>query len=62
MTEPTTAMEYLALLKLKHAEWDKLLKAEQERPQPDTFLMGQYKKHKLSLKDEIEQLEKALFQ
>jgi hypothetical protein len=32
MTEPTTAMEYLALLKLKHAEWDKLLKAEQERP------------------------------
>ena len=62
MTEPTTAMEYLDLLKLKHAEWDKLLKAEQERPQPDSFLMAQYKKHKLSLKDEIEQLEKALFQ
>ena len=62
MTEPTTAMEYLALLKLKHAEWDRLLKSEQERPQPDAFLVAQYKKHKLSLKDEIEQLEKALFQ
>ena len=62
MTEPTTAMEYLALLKLKHAEWDRLLKSEQERPQPDAFLVAQYKKHKLSLKDEIEQLEKTLFQ
>lgn len=61
MTEPTTAMEYLALLKLKHAEWDRLLKAEQDRPQPDSFLVAQYKKHKLTLKDEIEQLEKALF-
>jgi len=58
--QPTTAMEYLALLKLKHAEWDKLLKAEQERPQPDAFLMAQYKKHKLSIKDEIQQLEQML--
>lgn len=61
MTEPTTAMEYLALLKLKHAEWDRLLKAEQDRPQPDSFLVAQYKKHKLTLKDEIVQLEKTLF-
>ena len=59
--QPTTAMEYLALLKLKHAEWDKLLKAEQERPQPDAFLVAQYKRHKLSIKDEIAQLEKELF-
>ena len=59
--EPTTAMEYLALLKLKHAEWDKLLKAEQDRPQPDAFLVAQYKKHKLSIKDEIDHLEKTLF-
>lgn len=59
--EPTTAMEYLALLKLKHAEWDKLLITEQERPQPDPFLVTQYKKHKLSIKDEINQLEKTLF-
>ena len=58
--EPTNAMEYLALLKLKHAEWDKLLKAEEERPQPDTFLLAQYKRHKLAIKDEISQLEKAL--
>ena len=58
--EPTNAMEYLALLKLKHAEWDKLLKAEQDRPAPDAFLMAQYKKHKLAIKDEIDQLEKAL--
>lgn len=61
MEEPTTATEYLALLKLKHAEWDKLLKAEQERPQPDAFLLAQYKKHKLAIKDEIDQLEKTLF-
>ena len=59
--EPTTAMEYLALLKLKHAEWDKLLKAEEERPQPDALLVAQYKRHKLSIKDEITQLEKELF-
>ena len=58
--EPTNAMEYVALLKLKHAEWDKLLKAEEERPQPDTFLMAQYKRHKLAIKDEISQLEKTL--
>ena len=59
--EPTNAVEYLALLKLKHAEWDKLLKAEEERPQPDAFLVAQYKRHKLAIKDEINQLEKALF-
>jgi hypothetical protein len=39
-----------------------IVKSGTRTPPPDAFLVAQYKKHKLSLKDEIEQLEKALFQ
>lgn len=54
-------LEDLELLKLKHSEWDKLLKEEQMRPVPDTFKLQNYKRHKLDLKQQIEEVERQLF-
>ena len=55
-------LEDLELLKKQHAEWDRLLKKEQERPSPDVALVQNYKKHKLQVKEEIQKVEKALFE
>ena len=54
--------EDLELLKKQHAEWDKLLKAEEERPFPDSQRLQDYKKHKLKIKEEIQKKEKELFE
>ena len=54
-------LEELELLKKQHAEWDTLLKKEQERPLPDANLIQSYKKHKLQLKEEISKVENDLF-
>ena len=54
-------LEDLELLKKQHAEWDKLLKEEQERPAPDMRLIQDYKKHKLKIKEEIQKMENELF-
>lgn len=55
-------VEELELLKKQHAEWDRLLKKESERPLPDAALIQRYKKHKLRIKEEIQALEAELFQ
>lgn len=54
-------LEELELLKKQHAEWDKLLNEEEERPQPDFSLIQRYKRHKLKIKDEIRETEEELF-
>ena len=54
-------IEELELLKKQHAEWDSLLKKEQERPFPDMQLIQNYKKHKLKIKEEIQKTENELF-
>ncbi len=61
MTETNQTLEDLELLKLKHAEWDRLLKEEQMRPMPNAFNIQNYKRHKLEVKQKIEALEKSLF-
>ena len=58
----TATIEELELLKKQHAEWDKLLENEVQRPLPDAALSQRYKKHKLRIKEEIQQVEKELFQ
>ena len=54
-------LEDLELLKKQHAEWDKLLKEEQDRPAPDMRLIQNYKKHKLDIKDKIQKVEEQIF-
>ncbi|MGN0919415.1 MAG: DUF465 domain-containing protein [Alphaproteobacteria bacterium] len=54
-------LEDLELLKQQHAEWDKLLRKEEERPFPDRQLIQSYKKHKLKIKEEIQKTENELF-
>lgn len=54
-------LEDLELLKKQHAEWDKLLKEEEERPYPNRELIQRYKKHKLKTKEEIKKKEEELF-
>ncbi len=61
MSEINKTLEDLELLKLKHAEWDRLLKEEQERPMPNSFNLQNYKRHKLELKQKIEEIEKLMF-
>ena len=54
-------LEDLELLKKQHTEWDRLLKREEERPQPDSALIQYYKSHKLKTKEEIKKKESELF-
>ena len=54
-------LEDLELLKKQHAEWDKLLKEEEERPCPNVELVQKYKRHKLKIKEKIQETEKELF-
>ena len=54
-------LEEIELLKKQHAEWDKLVAAEEARPVPNADLIQRYKKHKLKIKDEIRETEEELF-
>ena len=56
MSEEKT-QKHLAALRVKHAELDKLIAEENERPHPDDLKINEYKKQKLRFKDEIEQIE-----
>ncbi|MBE6454869.1 MAG: YdcH family protein [Alphaproteobacteria bacterium] len=50
--------KHLAALKAKHADLDAKLLEEESRPLPDTLKIQEYKKQKLAVKQEIEQIEK----
>ena len=50
--------KHLLALKEKHAEYDRLIAEEGKYPYPDDAKIKEYKKHKLALKQEIEEIEK----
>ena len=54
-------LEDIELLKKQHAEWDNLLKEEEARPLPNQTLIQDYKKHKLKIKEEIQEKEEEFF-
>lgn len=51
--------KHLLALKEKHAELDIKLTEEEARPLPDSFKIQDYKKQKLAIKQEIEEIEKG---
>lgn len=53
-------MKRLAALKVKHAELDTLISAEEQHPHPSDDKIREYKKQKLKAKQEIEEIEKGL--
>ena len=56
MTEKT--QKHLDALKARHAELDLKIAEEAARPAPDRIQIQEYKKQKLAVKQEIEDLEK----
>jgi uncharacterized protein len=48
--------QHLEMLKKRHMEIDLKILAEHARPSPDSRLLGQLKKQKLILKDDINRL------
>lgn len=50
--------KHLLSLKEKHAELDIKLSEEELRPLPDSLKIQEYKKQKLAIKQEIEEIEK----
>ena len=46
-------------LKSKHAQLETELTAEKRKPQPDSAAVGEIKKRKLNVKDEMERLAHA---
>lgn len=48
----------LAALKAKHAELDAKIEEENMHPMPDSLKIQEYKKQKLIIKQEIEEIEK----
>lgn len=52
--------KHLAALKDKHAELDMLIEKELSLPQPDDIKIHEYKKQKLKIKEEIEDIEKNI--
>jgi uncharacterized protein len=48
--------QHLEMLRKRHTEIDLRILAEHARPSPDTKLLGQLKKQKLILKDDINRL------
>jgi len=50
--------KHLNALKSKHAELDMLIAEEEKRPQPNDMQIQEYKKQKLKIKQEIEEIEK----
>lgn len=51
--------KHLASLKAKHAELDMKIEEENTRPMPDSLKIQEYKKQKLAIKQEIEEIEKS---
>ena len=54
-------LEDLELLKKQHTEWDELIKKEEESPYPNVQILQDYKKHKLKVKEKIQEIENKLF-
>ncbi len=52
--------KHLQALKAKHAELDVLIDEEGARPLPDEMKIKEYKKQKLMIKQEIEEIEKKM--
>jgi hypothetical protein len=50
----------LAALKEKHAQLDALIEQENAYPRPDDTKIHEYKKQKLKVKEEIEEIEKNM--
>ena len=50
----------LAALKAKHTELDALIEQENSYPKPDDTKIHEYKKQKLKVKEEIEEIEKNI--
>lgn len=51
--------KHLLALKEKHADLDRLIAEEMERPAPDDMKIQEYKKKKLALKQEILKIEES---
>ncbi len=51
---------HLNALKAKHAELDALIEQENSYPRPDDTKIHEYKKQKLKIKEEIEEIEKNM--
>ncbi|MBR5129946.1 MAG: DUF465 domain-containing protein [Alphaproteobacteria bacterium] len=51
---------HLNALKAKHAELDVLIAEENAHPHPDDTKIHEYKKQKLKVKEEIEEIEKNM--
>ncbi len=45
---------YLIALEAKHAELDKRISVETQRPRPDEYLVSDLKKQKLKIKEELQ--------
>ncbi len=59
MTEKTEKLEkHLAALKAKHTELDAQIAEEEAHAYPDNLKIQEYKKQKLKIKQEIEEIEK----
>ena len=52
--------KHLDALKKRHAELDMMITEELARPMPDDMKIQEYKKQKLAIKQEIEEVEKEL--
>ncbi len=50
--------KHLQALKERHAELDAKIAEENSHPLPDTMKIQEYKKQKLAIKQEIEEIEK----
>lgn len=50
----------LTALKEKHAQLDALIAEENTHPHPDDTRIHEYKKQKLKVKEEIEEIEKTI--
>lgn len=52
--------KHLEALKAKHAELDNLIEEERAHPHPDDMKIGEYKRQKLKVKEEIQEIEKNM--
>jgi hypothetical protein len=51
-----TVSDHIDSLKAKHADLERKIEAEEQRPMPDTVAVHSLKKEKLKIKDEIARL------
>lgn len=63
-TSTTEAMtlinDRIITLRAKHANLDEAIRVESARPMPDFFVISELKKKKLTVKQEISELEKKI--